>query len=406
MALKTKSFGELINFARATGGGRFNAAGQYEWLPANGPRIDYDPVSRECRGILIEEQRTNLLTRSAEFDDAAWSKVRASVAANATTAPDGALTADKLVESTGTNTHYLLASTASASYGLTHTFSVFVKAGERSRIRFRIVKPTSPFEGVSARFDLVAGVLVGAVNSNGGTGATGLITPVGNGWYRCSVTGLPGSTSELQTELMLEDASGSNTYAGDGTSGVYIWGAQLEVGAFPTSYIPTTTAQVTRAADVCSVNNLSPWYRADEGTLMVEASTNKPLGIGTVFAASLVDPSAPDTNHVLIGRFTESSLTARLAGRGGSPSNNLTVLSPYTAGTTYKTALAWRSGGSAAGANGGEARKAVATFPNIPIGTLQVGALTSTSGLLNGHIRRIRYIPRRISDTELQALTA
>lgn len=412
MALKSKPFGELITFARATGGGRFNAQGAYEWLSADQPRFDFDPVTLDSRGILIEEQRTNLLLRSSDIPSSPWATGHSYVrSSNAEIGLDGQMTADFYGPVVGQQSFTGAAPSQSVALTAgTYTVSAFFKpTGIATTVRlYPFVNNTNNVVGGVASLTLGnTGFSVDQVDSDGVFSGT----PVGrneifqDGWRRVSLTFTVNQSCSMTFRAFPYVSTSQLT--GDGTSGLFIWGAQLEAGAFPTSYIPTTTAQVTRAADVCSVNNLSPWYRADEGTLMVEASTNKPVGtINTVLAASLVDPSAPSSNHVVTGRFTGSALIARLAGPGGSPYAALNILSPYTAGTTYKTALAWRSGDIAAGVNGEAVVKSLATFPNIPVGALQVGAITSTVGLLNGHIRRVRYIPRRISDTELQALTA
>jgi hypothetical protein len=170
-------------------------------------------------GLLIEEQRTNLLTYSEEFDDAAWSKTRSSITANTIVAPDGALTGDKLVENTDTGTHFVSQS-ASLIANAVYTASVYAKAGERTRVQLQTANVANWTASVSTVFDLSAGTVVSG---------TGTITPVGNGWYRCSITATFGASNTIGGMNIFPVISGTtSSYTGDGYSGIYLWGAQLE----------------------------------------------------------------------------------------------------------------------------------------------------------------------------------
>ena len=214
------------------------------------PRLDYSNGS--CPSILVEPQRTNLVLRSEEFN-LIWSQINATITANVTTAPDGTSTADKLVENAITNQHRIDQTTTSAIG--TNTFSVFAKKSERDSIWLRV--------GTSgAYFDLTNGTASGVI------GVTTSIVNYGNGWYKCSIV----RTSTVANEVVrINSAIGINgTYLGDGTSGLFIWGAQLEAGENATSYIPTTTASVTRNADVISKTGISSLIGQTEGTMFVD----------------------------------------------------------------------------------------------------------------------------------------
>lgn len=401
MSLQNKTFNELITFTRATGGGRFNAAGRYEWLPANEPRIDYDPVTLQPRGILIEEQRTNLLLRSAEFDSTSWAKINTAVVVNAVTAPDGSVTAEKLVEDSSYGQHRVHQQSVMLASNTTVCMSAFLKSGERSKALVAITKKDGSFR--CRLFDLSAG-------TNSQPTTRGYTTPpvnfgmedVGDGWYRCWVSDSVGDVGIIQDTGRVFIFNGAPSYAGDGTSGIYIWGAQLEVGSFPTSYIPTTTAQVTRAADLCSVNNLSPWYRADEGTLVVDwnlpvntSDNNQLAAFGSAVASSMA-----------IRMGVNSGRRVRAFAQDASGVFQYSVDCPVEASrTTGKSAFAYKLKDDFAASSAGSLNKDVSgDISNLSVDTLRVG--NNPGSYANGHIRRIRYIPRRISDTELQALTA
>ncbi len=179
----------------------------------------------------------NRLTRSQEFDDAAWGKINCSIIPNVAAAPDGTLTADKLVEAGSTGQHYIgqgdggeaeLADNAIA------TVSVYAQAAGRSWMRLSIVTRDST-DNSRAYFDLSGAGAVGAVAS----GYTASIVALGGGIYRCSVSGSVGAgTSAPRWRVMLASANLVATYTGDGVSGLYLWGAQLEAGSEATAYQP------------------------------------------------------------------------------------------------------------------------------------------------------------------------
>ena len=199
--------------------------------------------------LLVEGAGTNLVPRSQEFDFAQWSKTASTISANATEAPDGTMTADKLVETTAASGHYVMLtlSSVAASVGATFSWSVFAKSAERSYLQL-ITTGIGPGGGnLVAGFDLASGS-AGVPR----TGVTSSIQALADGWFRCSMT-LTASTAQASTSwqirLSLTSTDVLSAYTGDGVSGLFIWGADLKAGPL-SSYIPTTTAAATRAADV------------------------------------------------------------------------------------------------------------------------------------------------------------
>jgi hypothetical protein len=185
------------------------------------------------------------------------------LAANSIAAPDGALTADRLLETTATSLHACDGTAITFVTSTVYTYSVFVNSiGGRN---FEIAFPATLFTARFARFTLSGTGSVQGVDS----GVTASIQALANGWYRCSASSTCVLTAGSRMGNFINNASYSRSYTGDITKGIYIWGAQLEAGSFPTSYIPTVAATVTRAADVASItgSNFSSWYRQDEGTV-------------------------------------------------------------------------------------------------------------------------------------------
>jgi hypothetical protein len=344
-----------------------------------GPRFDYDPVTLAPRGLLIEEARTNLLTYSADWTNAAWTKTEATVSGNTTLALDGTIAADTLIGSTN-NTAKFTAQTGLAS--TTGTFTVYAKAAGETVISLWLVGAT-----VGASFTLTGSgstTLLGATSSS--------ITPAGNGWFRCTVQHNAATTT---AHIYLRTGT---SYIGDGTSGIYLWGAQLEAGAFATSYIPTVASTVSRSADIATMTgtNFSTWYNQSEGTFVVASA---PYSAGNFTSASATDGST--NNRVQV---TSSNTIQFLVGTGGVVQAILDA-GTVNGGATNLTAGAYRVNDFAASINGSAV--ATDTSGTIPTVTrLDVGNLSGFAEFLNGHIRSIAYYNTRLPNTQLQTLTA
>lgn len=343
----------------------------------HGPRLDFDPVTLAARGLLVEEQRTNLLLQSAAFDNAAWTPANVTVTANAASSPDGGNSAELITSSASagyiypTNTS-LLASAGGGSF----TFSVYAKTGSVSSFTMLIGTIEGNFSGA---FDLSA-----VTASASGTNTTANIVAAGNGWYRCSVT-KTSLANQAYAELQIGRIASGAT--------IYLYGAQLEAGAFATSYIPTGASTVTRSADVASVATSAFPYSASEGTLVVSSQR---LAVGTSRIAQL---DSGDNDRIQIAYATSSMNYAVVV--SGSAVANLTD----TFALTVKGAGAYKANDFAACFNGGTVL--TDTSGTVPTATtLRLGSGEGGFSPLNGHLRQITYIPRRLTSAELQARTA
>lgn len=240
----------------------------------DGPRFDYDPVTKEPKGLRLDENSTNLLLQSERFDNASWTKVQSSVTANTalTLDPMGGNAADILVEDTANSNHQLTQTVTKAASSLKYIGSVYVKAGSRTSLQLEV---GSGGGGAWAFYNLSTGV----VSSSGtwGTGWTSVnrtITPVGNGWYRIAHSTTSDTTTSVIFKIM--SAIGTNsTYTGDGSNSLYVFGAQLEqpdqsqgtVATSGTNYIPTVASAVSRASEfLTSTGGLGSWYNGSNGT--------------------------------------------------------------------------------------------------------------------------------------------
>lgn len=361
-----------------------------------GPRFDYDPATLAPRGLLIEEQRVNLLLYSEQFDNAGWTKSNATVTANATASPDGTTTADKLVEDSS-NTSHFTRQNATGVIGTAYTSTVFVKAAERTAAVVTHFDG-SAFCGVS--INLSTGALSTPPADLGLTdaSATSSVQNFGNGWFRVSVTRTQITTTTLQTRVFTQ--SGSNgIYLGNGTSGIFVYGAQVEAGAFATSYIPTVASTVTRAADNATITgtNFSSWYNASEGTVVISADSFRGTGGA---ARTFVFNDGTSSNNIRNGgqstlQVVDAGVTqASIAG---------TPLIPFD-GTVFKFASAYKLNDFATVTTGAVTTDTSGTVPNV--NQLLLGSGETSTTYLNGHLRTFTYYAYRLTNAQLQALTA
>jgi hypothetical protein len=363
----------------------------------NVARFDHNPVTGESLGLLIEESRTNLLLRSEEFDNASWSKFGGGVTANTIVAPDGTLTGDKFVEDTTTASHTVISASVSITSGTVYTASCYLKMGER-----RYAQLAGSFNAFGtalwATFDLQLGT-VGSV----GSGTTATITSVGNGWYRCVVSAAATSTifgNFVVVNLSTNATTRLPSYTGDGTSGIFIWGAQFEVGAFPTSYIPTVASQVTRAADAASMTgtNFSSWYNQAEGSFYAESSAS-----GTNYFATTFEVNDGSTNNrIRTLRWNDGSDRVGSVSVNGVEQANAFMAGASAAFTKY--ANAYKINDFASVRNGTTTN--VDNSGLIPSASqMFIGSQSANTFVLNGLIRKLAYYPLRVSNTNLVALT-
>lgn len=390
----------LVTFARGGSGAYVGSDGLIKTATTNEPRFTHDPVTGESLGLLVEEQRVNLLQRTEEFDNVVWTKSAATATANAALSPDGLTGADKLVEDNTTATHFVRQNVAGV-IGTVYTSSVFVKAGERSVI------VVSHFDG--ATFSGVqVNLVTGAISSPpsdlaiADASSAALVRQLQNGWYRISITRTQVSTTTAQVRVAL--ISGSNgVYLGDGSSGVYLWGAQLEAGSFPTSYIKNIDNPLgaTRAADVVSIDgaNYTSFYQEGPLTLFVAGKQLMPITDGRVLvgirATSNVFGDAPYISR------TDSNFSAF-----GAVNLNLATSVTDTS-TTFRTAGALDANNGRMAASG--VLSTLDTSCSLPVSTqgMTIGqrSWASSGNFANATISRVMYWPQRLPDSTLQAIT-
>lgn len=314
----TTGFPSDWTISRGTVGTYFDINGNLQTAAINTARLDYDPTTA----------RTNLYLYSQDFSNAYWNKFQIT-ASSGFTAPDGTATAFKITENSVTEQHALLASTTVSSAGTQHTLSAYFKAGERTYARLIAYNMAALGNNFGAIFNLSAGSVHSTTAASGGTVSTATISSVGDGWYRCAVAGSISSATVLQSRLGIINDAVAGIYAGDGNSGLYVWGAQLETAASATAYIPTGASTVT----ICAVRGiLAEPQRANyvRNNTMVNAVVGAPgtlptgwgtssgaglsreiVGVGTVNGISYIDVR-------ISGTPTTSSLPLNISFEAGA----------------------------------------------------------------------------------------
>ena len=394
-----------FNFARASAATRINKYGLIETVAISQSRLNYpliDGVVKGCPHHLLEPQRTNLVTYSEAFDNAYWTKSGSSVIPNTVISPDGTTNAFKLVEDSATSDHYVgtQAWTTASLNGQDYTISCFAKRGENNFIQLLFSGATHDLSNY-ANFDLLNGV-VGS-SSNG----VAKIEAMENGWYKCSFTSPTINTVATSQSFIwkIESATSikAESYQGDGTSGVYIWGAQAEQGSYATSYIPTQGSASTRDGDVCNGAGNEQVINSTEGVLYFEGSSFIDSNFKS-FSLSNGSVSDGDDNRVMIG-FQDSILYANVrVGNVYQFNETLTI----SIDNNNKIALKYKSNDFALWVNGNEVKTGNngTTFSQGVLNTLQFADGRPTTSVFNGNTKQIQYYNTTLTDVELEYMTS
>jgi hypothetical protein len=377
-------------FTRASSGTFVGSNGLIQSAAINIPRFDHTSAG-VCRGLLIEESRTNVILQS-ETIGTTWTQTNISVSSNVAVSPDGNTTADKIVENTASAIHGIDQSTTFTA--IPYTFSFYAKKDGRIWVRAFL-------SGLASTWFNIDNGTVGTVAS----GFTASISSVGNGWYRCSITGTA-SAGTLSSGIRMATGDGINTYLGDGTSGIFLWGAQLEAGSFATSYIPTVASSVVRSADVCSITGtpFSNMWNTAEGTMY--ASGDKSMS--TVTSGSYFSFQAGGTEVGPLMTRTSTQLLGRIRNNAGSDVT-ITDTSQSPSGEK-KLAVAWVTS-SDANTRDFSSSGVILTKSNPLAGTAASNQTTMIIGsrpsaaIFNGTISTIRYYRKRLPNSKLVALT-
>ena len=385
---RTNTIDSRITFSRASSGTFVGADGLIKTTPSDAPRFDHNPLTGESLGLLLEKANTNKNTYSL-FDD--WSVTNISKKSTNNLAPDGTNTALMIGDSTGSATSSYLKKAINAVGSGKHVFTFYAKGTTTNQSAF------------VDYYDAGANRARGGINLGDGSTTSNLLefgdatitsTNAGNGWWRCQLTLTPVGTSVYQWRV-------GNNDSGD----ILIWGAQLEQGSFPTSYIPTSGSTVTRATDTAEITgtNFSGFFNQSEGTIFFENAQNTVTNIP--FAYDFSDGTTNNSHRFL---YISTSTPVPIKVRTKVSNSNVTDIS-FTApsvGQFQKTAYGYKANDFALSVNGASVLTDTNGAVPTVIDKLTIGDAFSGVNAFSGYIKRLSYFSTRQPNTILQSITS
>ena len=394
--LPTDGTGDF-DFTRSGNATRVNSEGLIELVSTNVPRLNYpliDGVVQGCPSLLLEPQRINSLPYSEDFSNAYWSKSASTITSNSVISPDGTLNADSIVGDGTSGNHYILAQ-FTAVVAQDYTVSIFVKAGTNNF--FQVNLGGAPFSSTNyCNFDLSNGI----IGSYGGTSFNRFIEPFPNGWYRIgfTATALSSGSANLFPTLITSSTSvflESNTL----DTSIEIYGAQLEAGSYPTSYIPTSGTTATRSAETCNNAGDVNTFNDSEGVLFAEISALAEDGSYRLISIS----DGTETQRItILYDITDNKIYVQCV---NGTTQAFIPFVPQSISNNNKVAMKYKANDFALWVNGFEV--GTDTNGSIPTG---LDTLSFDRGdLLNpfyGNTKQIQYFDSALTDSELETLTS
>jgi hypothetical protein len=391
-----------------------NSSGYVTTAVANEARFEYDPTTLAAKGLLIEGEATNIFNQSVGLSASPWftgSNVTRTLSTGGN-GPDGSNnTASKLSCSSINSGSSLYYNGVSLTSGTTYTMSVFAKADGANFIWIYLERPTGIVNG--AFFDLSSN---GALGNTTGTIVSGsnTITKYPNGWFRITFSHIAAATTTHYPVVLPATTNGTGyaSILGQSPNGVLVYGAQLELGTTASSYIPTTTAQVTRNPDLALMTstNFSSWFTGGTtGTFFVDFHGGV-RGI-TSTVRSVISTNDQTTKHLHLQQVSAAG-ALKVADFGAA--NSVSTANTITSGARTKGAFNFDGATTTVNLclNGGTVATSTAIAFSVAPTWLVLGA-TSTTGtsltdlttVLNGSIRQIKYYPTALTSAQLIAMS-
>jgi len=387
-----------FTFTRASSATYYDPSGTIQTVSNNVPRIDCSPAGGAALGLLMEETRTNLFLFSADLSQMSTntSPNDSLRVANQAIAPDGTLAATNIIP-TATSGSHIAFRTFTGATSTQYIYSVFLKAAGYNVAIINLSNTGFPANG-NATFDLSLGTVT---NTGAGATASG-IQACANGWYRCWISVL--SLGSAGTYVASINPVSTGVFIGDGVSGIYAWGGQVEASTFISSYVPTTGSTATRSGDACTLATPGTWYNPPVGTFATEFRTEHVANTGTQNGIFRIDDGV-GTNNLLdqfisaTGQqvsFAAANTVTYMNNFPGGPTLPNVGVNKYAMGygATYRAYTNTLSISDQAGV-------APYSISRLIIGT----SSGSNAWQVGGHIRRFRYWSRLLTTTEFTAIT-
>jgi len=402
---RSKTLDPRITFTRSQTGNEASYVdedGLIKYASADEPRFDHDPVTGECLGLIIEEQKTNLCFYGTTIENFA-ARSGGIKTANATTAPDGTTTATRLQGGGTTSPYFDDNSNRQYVAGTTYTFSCFFKANGTDEVYILIYGTNWNGSGetnVVGHFDLTTGDIIAAAGGAEREPTGGIkMEPYPNGWYRCSITETCATTHNANHQLI--------RLVG-GNADIYAWGYQIEESSFMSSLIPTTTNQtVSRAKEYQTISgtDFTDFYNPSEGTFYVKYNIKGYFGVDGFNRIFEVSDGGSANRYTALLRGTNQDIYD--SGWNATLNFNNSLI---TFGDFYTYIMGYKENDFQ--------RYAIDRNGNIDSNTdtsVAVSSFTPTElnigyeaindyGQLNGHISQLVYYPAKLSNSQLRTL--
>jgi len=366
-------------------GGQVSGTPLLRTAAINEPRLEYD-ASGNPLGLLIEEARTNVLAYSNRLSGSSWQGTNCSITTDSTTSPDGSINASKVTCSVDGGTSSVWQYAISSGLNGNYSNSLYLKADTLNYAQLNVGYLVSSFV---ANFDLINGTVTHIL----GTGAT--ITDVGNGWFRCT---LPFNTLGSGGFGVTPIDSMSSIRRSGAVGSVFVYGAQTEVGSFPTSYIPTSGSAVTRAKDLASLPVERFAFNDTKGSVVVSAemvTSSSSKGIASFKGNASLEN---------IGLYEIAS--GNMVYEVRSSSTNQASYNVPLAFNNFKVGYVFKTNDFNLAVNGTAYTTDTSGVVPTGLSTLLIGSIYDVgTNLMNGHIKQIQYYPKRLSNEELELLT-
>lgn len=380
-SIKPTSGAGDMDVVRATTATRVNSAGLIESVANNVPRLDYS--NGTCPSLLVEPQRSNIVLYSEQFDNAYWT-TSASITANTVNSPDGTQNADTVVFASN-NQLYNGTTRTSDNYSL----SVFVKKGNNRYFSIQLETGVFAYQAI---YDLDTTTV-----TNTTANTTASITDFGGGWFRVTVM----NTTAALIIFTTFQAASSGTSITSGAGTFYLWGAQLELGSYPTSYIPTTTASVTRNADEISKTGISSLIGQTEGAVFADFYIN---GFQSPYGSAITVNDGVANNYVWLTIFSNGNLRGEVW--NGSVQASITY-SGAVVGGRYKMAFGYKTNDFVLYVNGTQVGTDTSgtTFSGTTLSRIDNDLAGIAPNQVSQSTNQIAIFPTRLTNAELATLT-
>lgn len=354
-------------------------------------------------GLFCEGVNQNVCLQSENLGTT-WTNTNTTESLNvvATTDPAGGNTADKLEEDSATGEHRINQTFTGTSANQLLTFSIWVKASERNIIRLQLLN-NSASNGGNAYYDLTgSGTARNIANNGTGTSTSAGIEAYPDGWYLCRLTTNPNDVDANSRILIYLVSTGTTTnYAGNTGSGVFLWGAQLQVGNILTSYIPTTISAVSSTADNYLLSNISSLIKQGEGTIFAKAIV---LG-GNPVSRTILSLNDGTVNNAVTLRLNNSGLGNLFIQNGGASQVDAPAGTGFMGNIQLRIAASYRNGVFSIASNGSTFSTTNTGVVPSGLDRISLGCLADGSSPMNGHLQQIAYWPYAASETALGLLT-